>query len=89
MTEQLLPFETDRQSQNAKVLAALKRGERLTPDDIYAVSGSRRSSGRIWDLRHGIHDGVNYNIKGPLVKVKTRDGGSARVAQYYLDANAG
>lgn len=73
MTEDTLQF--DGASQNERILAALKAGERLTPLQILDRFGCLRASGRIYDLKKQGH-----NIITDMVKV-----GDKRVAQYRLE----
>ena len=62
-------------SQNAQILAALERGEEITPLDALRDYGCMRLGARIWELKA---DG--WNIASRPVKTA----GGARVAQYWL-----
>lgn len=67
-----------------QVRAALERGERLTPLDALNQFG-------LWSLASVIHAlrKQGMAIDAELIDVGTRNGGSARVAQYHIaPANA-
>ena len=53
-------------SQRLQVLAALQSGERLTPRDAIARWGCYRLGARVWELRHGVCDGVCWNIMSKI-----------------------
>lgn len=76
------PVPDTRASQNAKILAHLQRGEKLTPIDCLNLVGSLRASGRIYDLRHGVFDGTEYPIEKEMITTPS----GARVAEYYLES---
>ena len=65
-------------SQNEMILKALKDGEELSPLDILKRFGSLRASARIYDLRHGKHDGTCYDIR-------ERRGETKGYAIYWLE----
>lgn len=67
--------DTSAESQNKRILAALQRGEKLTPLSMLRRFGCLRASGRIFDLR-----GQGYPIRTDMVK--TTNG--KRVAQYSI-----
>ena len=73
----------DRQSQNKMILEALKAGRKLTSLDILKLCGSLRASGRIFNLKHGEYDGVEYPIEKNMIRV-----GKKRVAEYRLEQDA-
>lgn len=85
MTQAELNFTDSRNSQTARILAELKRGRALTKWEILHELGCLNGGGRIYDLRHGKFDGVEYPIKMDKVKVKSR-AGIALVASYWLEA---
>lgn len=80
MTQIDLQFTDSRASQNAQILAALKSGRKLTPMDCLNLYGCFRASGRIYDLKHGKFDGVEYPIRRDMITTPT----GKRVAQYSL-----
>lgn len=65
-------------SQNAQVLAYLKRRGPLTPLQAANELGTLRLGARIFDLR-----GMGHQIETQFVTVRTR-AGTARVARYRL-----
>ncbi len=73
------PKERDPASQNAMILAALKRGERVTPLEALAKYGCFRLAARIYELRRDGHsigcDRVEQGTKGLRTK---------HVAEYFL-----
>lgn len=67
-----------------QVRAALERGERLTPMDVLNRFG-------LWSLASAVHAlrKQGMAIDAELIDVGTKNGGSARVAQYRIaPANA-
>lgn len=50
------------QSQTSQILEALKNGDTLTPLDALNRFGCFRIGARVWELRHGKYDGIEYNI---------------------------
>jgi hypothetical protein len=64
-------------TQTELVLAALTKGEKLTPLDALRRFGCFRLGARIWDLKR-----AGYTISTEIIEV---DGG-ARVARYSLGA---
>lgn len=66
-------------SQNAAILADLKRGWRITPMDALTAYGCFRLSARIYDLRQAGHA-----IERDMVDV----GDGRRVAEYRMGARA-
>ena len=61
-------------TQNEAILAALKKGKRLTPLDALCEFGCNRLAARILDLRQAGHD-----IRSQMVKR-----GIKQVASYWL-----
>lgn len=66
-------------TQAETILAALKRGERLTQLDALTRYGVGRLAARVHDLRR-----QGYDVRCRLTKVEARHGGARRVAQYTL-----
>ena len=62
------------QSQNARILAHLKKGRAITPLDALRMFGSFRLSGRIYDLKRAGH-----RIEKTMVR-----SGRKRWAKYQL-----
>lgn len=81
MTQTELQFIDSRASQNAKILAHLQSGRRLTPMDCLTLYNCFRASGRIYDLKYGKFDGTKYPIKTEMIQV-----GKKRFASYSLEA---
>lgn len=50
-------------SQTAKILSHLKEGRTLSPLQALDLYGCFRLGARIYDLRHGHHDGTKYDIR--------------------------
>jgi Helix-turn-helix domain len=50
-------------TQSQQILAALKAGESITPMDALERWGCFRLGARIFDLSHGVYDGVKYDIQ--------------------------
>lgn len=75
------PVPDSRASQNAKILAHLLSGRKLTPLDCFNLYGCLRASGRIYDLKHGKYDGTEYPIKTEMITTPT----GKRVARYKLE----
>lgn len=67
--------EKQSQSQNARILAYLKSGRRLTSLEATNKFGCQRLSARIKDLRDR-----GYNIQTKTITVSSRK----RVAEYFL-----
>ena len=63
-----------------QVLEAITHGS-LTPLEALERFGCFRLGARIWELKKR-----GYPIKCEMVEVKTRDGGTATVARYSLEA---
>ncbi|MDE2098546.1 MAG: hypothetical protein KGL39_14930 [Patescibacteria group bacterium] len=55
-------------SQCAAILSALRRGDTITGMDALNRFGTFRLGARIFDLKHGIHDGTRYAIEDAMVK---------------------
>lgn len=66
---------------NAQILEHLKSGESITPLDALRMFGCFRLGARIWDLRHGVHDGVRYAIEETS---EPNTDGKGRHARYAL-----
>lgn len=66
-------------SQSEVILAAFRRGERLTQLDALQSYGVGRLAARVCDLR-----AKGYDIRRTLKAVAKAGGGSVRVAEYYL-----
>ena len=67
--------------QNAAILAALKRGEKLTPLEALNRFGCSRLAARIWDLER-----MGYQIHSEMIRLST----GKHVARYSLStAQAG
>ena len=62
-------------SQKEMILAALERGERLTPKDARKRFGADRLAARVWDLKQ-----MGYDIRKSRKQVAI----GVYVAQYYL-----
>lgn len=63
-------------TQNALILAALRRGERLTPKDALQRFGTMRLGARIFELKRAGHD-----IKSAPKKVGHR----TTVSEYFME----
>jgi hypothetical protein len=50
-------------SQNGSILKALQLGDTITQRDAIERWNVYRLSGRIFDLRHGVHDGICHDIE--------------------------
>lgn len=50
-------------TQIAHILAHLKSGKTISPLEALELYGCFRLGARIWDLRHGKHDGTRYDIE--------------------------
>lgn len=50
-------------SQEEQVLSYLKAGNMISPIEALNLFGCFRLSARIYNLRHGKHDGVHYEIE--------------------------
>lgn len=66
-------------TQNAKLLAALETGRKMTPLEIWRELGIARASARVFDLRNAGHDIVSREVV-----VRNADGSQSRVAEYSL-----
>lgn len=71
--------DPSKKTQTGKILAHMQSGRRIDQMSALNCYGCFRLAARVNDL---IHQG--YNISGEIVKVPTRDGGSARVKSYWL-----
>lgn len=67
-------------SQCARILAYLKDGNSLTPTEALRMFGCFRLGARVFDLKE-----QGYPILSERITVPTADGGSARVARYWMD----
>jgi hypothetical protein len=70
-------------SQNESILKALQLGDSITQRDAIERWNVYRLSGRIFDLRHGVYDGVSYDIEEVS---EPNDSGKGRHARYRLRA---
>ena len=70
-----------KRNQTELILEHLEKHGTITPLEAQRLFGCMRLGARIWDLRHDGH-----NIVREMVIVPTRNGGTARVAQYRLAA---
>lgn len=70
-----------KRNQTELILEHLEKHGTITPLEAQMLFGCMRLGARIWDLRHDGH-----NIIREMVIVPTRNGGTARVAQYRLAA---
>ena len=70
-----------KRNQSELILEYLETHGSITPLEAQRLFGCMRLGARIWDLRHDGH-----NIIREMVIVPTRNGGTARVAQYRLAA---
>jgi hypothetical protein len=68
-------------SQNESILKASQLGESITQRDAIERWNCYRLSGRIFDLRHGVYDGVSYDIEE--VSERNADG-RGKHARYRL-----
>lgn len=66
-------------TQNDAILAALRRGERLTPRDALERWGCSRLAARVWELERAGHA-----IHSRMVRVPGRDGTVCLVAEYSI-----
>lgn len=66
-------------TQCERLLEHLKLGLPLTAHKALYGYGCQRLAARMWDLRQ-----VGHQIEKRMVEVATRDGGTARVAEYRL-----
>jgi hypothetical protein len=74
------PNEQRGRSQAAKILDYIRAHGAITPIDALIEIGCFRLGARIYDLKQDGH-----RIETRLVEVRTRTGGTARVAEYYLE----
>ena len=65
------------QTQNQMILAALLKGDKLTPMSMLNRYGSLRASARIFNLRS-----KGYDIKTEIIPVSN---GTKHVAQYHME----
>lgn len=65
-----------------QVLAHLKSGKPITPVEALHHYGCFRLGARIYDLKQRGH-----HIEKQMIEVETRDGETARVAEYRIVAN--
>lgn len=70
-----------KRNQKEMILEWLEAHGTITPREAEIQFGCMRLGARIWDLRHEGHE-----IVKEMVIVPTRNGGTARVAQYRLAA---
>lgn len=68
------------ETHNAKVLAHLQSGKSITPIEALDEFGCFRLGARIYDLKQAGH-----TIQKQMIEVETREGGTARVAEYFID----
>ena len=66
-------------TQCERLLAHLKLGLPLTAHKALYGYGCQRLAARMWDLRQ-----MGHQIERTMVQVPTRNGGTARVAEYRL-----
>lgn len=66
-------------TQSQQILAWLKAGNTLTPTQALNMFGCFRLGARIYDLKQEGH-----RIRTEIVRVKTRGGAVARVAEYSM-----
>ncbi len=65
-------------------------GHALTADTARQLYGCTRLAGRIFDLKLALRaEGAGYRITCKMISVGTRDGGTARVAEYRLENSVG
>jgi hypothetical protein len=65
-----------KQTQEARILDALKNGERLTAYRVFLRCGSMRLGARVYDLKR-----KGYAIEKRMVKTQS----GAYVAEYWMD----
>ena len=70
-----------KRNQSELILEYLETHGSITPLEAQRLFGCMRLGARIWDLRNEGH-----NIVREMIVVPTRDGKTARVAQYRLAA---
>ena len=68
------------ETHSAKVLSHLKSGKSITPIEALNKYGCFRLGARIHELK-----GDGHSISKQMIKVKTRDGGFSRVAEYSME----
>ena len=81
MAENINPNPRRSRSQKARILAYLQEGYTLTPLEALNLFGTTKLATRVSEL---ISEGEMI-YKRPE-RVTTKDGGSARVMQYYIPA---
>jgi hypothetical protein len=67
------------QSQRERILGHLKEGLPITAHRALYGYGCARLAARVHDLRQ-----LGYQIEKRMVEVPTRDGRTARVAEYFM-----
>ena len=67
------------QTQCERLLEHLKLGLPLTAHKALYGYGCQRLAARMWNLRQ-----MGHQIEKTMIQVPTRDGGTARVAEYRL-----
>lgn len=72
------------ETHTAKILAHLKSGRTITPNEALGLYGCGRLAARICELRQR-----GRRIKTDMIEVECADGRNARVAQYRLEAAHG
>lgn len=87
--KQLQPHPNTRQyprkgTASAEVLAALRRGQRLTSRDAWQAFGTSRLAVRVHELRR-----MGWPVVAMLVTVSTRNGHLGKVARYHLPEAGG
>ncbi len=72
-------------SQKKQIRDHLWAGFAITPVDAEHLCCSRRLGARIHNLRKDLKaEGGEYDIETKMISVGTRDGSTARIAQYKL-----
>jgi hypothetical protein len=66
-----------KQTQEARILEALKNGERITAYKIFLRCGSMRLGARIYDLKR-----KGYKIEKRMINISS----GAHVAEYWMEA---
>jgi hypothetical protein len=65
-----------KQTQEARILEALRNGERITAYKVFLRYGSMRLGARIYDLKH-----KGYKIEKRMIKISS----GAHVAEYWME----
>ena len=65
-----------KQTQEARILEALRNGERITAYKVFLRCGSMRLGARIYDLKR-----KGYKIESRMIKTSS----GAHVAEYWMD----